>query len=129
MSGLAAIVLDCERAAPLARFWSLALGWPIRPYDQAEIERLAAKGHTPETDPTVAIDSPDGTLSVFCVEVPEQKAVKNRVHLDIRVRDRAHFDELVQHGARILTEWESWVVMADPEGNEFCVVDPPDTWT
>jgi len=129
MSGLAAIVLDCERAAPLARFWSLALGWPIRPYDQAEIERLAAKGHTPETDPTVAIDSPDGTLSVFRVEVPEQKAVKNRVHLDIRVRDRAHFDELVQQGARILTEWESWVVMADPEGNEFCVVDPPGTWT
>jgi hypothetical protein len=96
VSGLAAIVIDCERAAPLARFWSLALGWPIRPYDQAEIERLAAEGRTPETDPTVAIDSPDGTLSVFCVEVPERKA-----------------------------ERETWVVMADPEGNEFCVVDPP----
>ena len=125
MSGLAAIVIDCERAAPLARFWSLALGWPIRPYDQAEIERLAAEGRTPETDPTVAIDSPDGTLSVFCVEVPERKAVKNRVHLDILVRDRAHFDELVQQGARVLNERETWVVMADPEGNEFCVVDPP----
>jgi Glyoxalase-like domain len=125
VSGLAAIVIDCERAAPLARFWSLALGWPIRPYDQAEIERLAAEGRTPETDPTVAIDSPDGTLSVFCVEVPERKAAKNRVHLDILVRDRAHFDELVQQGARVLTERETWVVMADPEGNEFCVVDPP----
>jgi hypothetical protein len=123
--GLAAIVIDCERAAPLARFWSLALGWPIRPYDQAEIERLAAEGRTPETDPTVAIDSPDGTLSVFCVEVPERKAVKNRVHLDILVRDRAQFDELVLQGARVLTERETWVVMADPEGNEFCVVDPP----
>jgi Glyoxalase-like domain len=129
MLGLRAIVIDCERAAPLARFWSLALGWPIRPYDQAEIERLAANGRTPETDPTVAIDSPDGTLSVFCVEVPEQKAVKNRVHLDIRVRDRAQFDELVQQGARILTERESLVVMADPEGNEFCVLDPPGAGT
>ncbi|HKE50746.1 MAG TPA: VOC family protein [Actinomycetes bacterium] len=129
MSGLAAIVIDCERAAPLAKFWSLALGWPIRPYDQAEIERLAAMGHTPETDPTVAIDSPDGRLSVFCVEVPEPKVVKNRVHLDIRVRDRAHFDQLIQLGAQVLTERESWVVMADPEGNEFDVVDPQGVWT
>ena len=128
MSGLAAIVIDCEHAAPLAKFWSLALGWPIRPYDQAEIERLAAMGHTPETDPTVAIDSPDG-LSVFCVEVPEPKVVKNRVHLDIRVRDRAHFDQLIQLGAQVLTERESWVVMADPEGNEFDVVDPQGVWT
>lgn len=125
MLGLTAIVIDCERAAPLARFWSLALGWPIRPYDQVEVDRLAAGGYTPETDPTVAIDSPDGTLSVFCVEVPEHKVVKNRVHVDIRVRDRAHFDELVERGARMLAQHEGWLVMADPEGNEFCILDPP----
>ena len=125
MSGLAAIVIDCERAAPLARFWSLALGWPIRAYDAAEVTRLAELGHTPETDPTVALDSPDGNAALICAEVPEPKAVKNRVHLDIRVRDRAHLDELLAHGAKVLAQREGWLVLADPEGNEFCIVNPP----
>ena len=125
MLGIASIVIDCERAAPLAKFWSLALDWPIRPYDNAEIGRLASLGFTPETDPTVAIDSPDGSMSVFCVEVPEQKTAKNRVRLSIRFRDRGHLDELVGLGARMLAQRDGWLVMADPEGNEFCIVDPP----
>ncbi|MCI0689481.1 MAG: hypothetical protein L0Y54_19940 [Sporichthyaceae bacterium] len=125
MSGLAAIVIDCERAAPLAKFWSLALDWPIRVYDAAEVTRLAELGHSPETDPSVALDAPDGTAALLCVEVPEPKSVKNRVHLDIRVRDRAHLDELLAHGAKVLAQREGWLVLADPEGNEFCIVNPP----
>jgi len=125
VNGLAAIVLDCRRAAPLARFWAAALDWEVRPYDDAEIARLAGRGHTPETDPTVAVDAPDGSLVLFCVEVPEPKTAKNRMHLDVRLRDEAHFEELLSMGARIIERRDDLVVMADPEGHEFCVIDPP----
>jgi Glyoxalase-like domain len=81
MSGLVGIVLDCRHASKLARFWEAALGWRIRPYDEAEVARLAALGLTPETDSMVAIDSPDGSLVFFLQEVPEPKTVKNRMHV------------------------------------------------
>src|SRR5262249_55802154 len=68
MSHLVEIVLDCRHASKLARFWEAALGWRIRPYDEAEVARLAALGLTPESDPTVAIDSPDGSLVFFLHE-------------------------------------------------------------
>ena len=70
MSGLVGIVLDCRHAAKLARFWQAALGWRIRPYDEAEVARLAARGLTPDTDPMVAIDSPDGSLVFFLQRSP-----------------------------------------------------------
>jgi hypothetical protein len=120
---LAAIVLDCRQAAPLARFWAEALGWAVRPYDDAEIARLAGLGFTPETDPTVAVDSPDGTLTLFLVEVPEPKVAKNRMHLDVRAPDpAAHIEHLVGLGATVVERLPEWTVLADPEGNEFCVV-------
>ena len=55
--------------------------------------------------------------SLDAVPVPEPKAAKNRVHLDV-VGDVA---EIVGHGATILDEQPRWTVLADPEGNEFCV--------
>ena len=119
MSGLVGIVLDCRRASTLARFWEAALGWQIRPYDEAEVARLAALGLTPETDPMVAIDPPDGSLVFFLQEVPEPKTAKNRMHVDIQLRDRAHLDELVRLGATVLSEHGSHWTLADPEGNEF----------
>jgi hypothetical protein len=124
MSGLVEIVLDCAHAAPQAKFWAAALGWRVRPYDDAEVARLAALGLTPQLDPTVAVDSPDGSLVLFCVEVPEVKTVKNRMHLDVRIRDREHFDRLLHSGARILARRTDRIVLADPEGNEFCAVGP-----
>jgi len=120
---LVSIVLDCRHAAPLARFWAEALGWSVRPYDEAEIQRLAGLGFTPETDPTVAVDSPDGSLTLFCVEVPEPKSGKNRMHLDVRSADPAYFERLVALGATVVARRPEWTVMADPEGNEFCVID------
>src|SRR5262245_53145260 len=69
MSHLVEIVLDSRHASKLAPFWEAALGWRIRPYDEAEIARLAALGLTPESDPTVAIDSPDGSLVFFLQEL------------------------------------------------------------
>lgn len=66
------------------------------------------------------MDSPDGTLTLFCVEVPEPKTGKLRMHLDIRVDTREHFDRLRSLGARVVERRPEWTVMADPEGNEFC---------
>ena len=81
-----AIVFDGEDAAPLARFWAAALGWSVAPYDEDELERLATKGvYDPEDDPSVMVEPPeDSDLPVlFFTEVPEEKAAKNRVHLDL----------------------------------------------
>jgi hypothetical protein len=124
MSHLVGIVLDCRHASNLARFWEVALGWRIRPYDQAEIDRLAALGLTPQTDPMVAIDSPDGSLVFFLQSVPEPKTVKNRVHVDVRLRNEAHLEELLRLGATVISEHDGWRVLADPEGNEFCASQP-----
>jgi glyoxalase superfamily protein len=124
MSHLVEIVLDCRHASSLARFWEAALGWRIRPYDEAEIARLATLGLTPETDPTVAIDSPDGSLVFFLQEVPEPKTVKNRMHVDIRLQDDAHLAQLLEMGATVVSEHDGWRVLADPEGNEFCARQP-----
>jgi len=124
MSNLVEIVLDCQNAARLAPFWEVALGWRIRPYDDAEIARLASLGLTPETDPSVAVDAPDGSLVLFVQEVPEPKTAKNRMHLDIRLRDDTHLNELLKLGATIQFEYEDWLVLTDPEGNEFCAKHP-----
>lgn len=124
MSNLVEIVLDCRHAAPLARFWEAALGWQIRAYDEEEIARLAGLGLTPETDPGVAVDSPDGSVVFFVQEVPEPKTVKNRMHVDIRLRDKDHLQELIGLGATVLSHQDEWLVLADPEGNEFCAHNP-----
>jgi glyoxalase superfamily protein len=124
MNHLVEIVLDCRHASNLARFWEVALGWRIRPYDEAEVARLAALDLTPQTDPTVAIDSPDGSLVFFLQEVPEPKTVKNRMHVDVQLRDTAHLEQLLQLGATVVSEHDGWRVLTDPEGNEFCAKQP-----
>jgi hypothetical protein len=118
------IVFDCERAPALARFWAAALdGYEVRPYDDAEIRRLATLGLTPETDPSVMVDGPGATLCFQ--QVPETKRVKNRVHLDLRSDDRrSEVRRLVDLGASLHAEYDDHTVMLDPEGNEFCVSDP-----
>lgn len=119
MSHLVGIVLDCRHASQLARFWQVALGWRIRAYDDAEVARLAALGLTPQTDPTVAIDSPDGSLVFFLQEVPEPKTAKNRMHVDVQLRNQDHLRELLRLGATVIAEHDGWTTLADPEGNEF----------
>jgi hypothetical protein len=118
---LTAIVLDCREAAPLARFWAETLGWSVRAYDEAEVARLASLGYTPETDPSVAVDAPDGSVTLFCQQVPEPRTVKNRMHLDLRLESSADRDRLLALGAAVREEHPEWTVMAVPEGNEFCV--------
>ena len=123
MGVLSAIVIDCHDAPDLARFWASVIdGYAIRPYDDAEIARLAALGLTPDTDPTVAVDGPGPTL--FFQEVPEQKISKNRLHLDIDVSDRlAAAERLTAMGATLIRHHDTWTVLQDPEQNEFCLCD------
>jgi hypothetical protein len=123
MASLREIVIDCRHAPSLARFWATVLdGYEIRPYDEAEIARLASKGLTPDTDPVVMLDGPGPV--VCCQQVPEPKVAKNRVHLDVASTDRrAEVERLVRLDASVAHEFDSWTLMQDPEGNEFCVTD------
>jgi hypothetical protein len=122
MAQLRDIVIDCSHPASLARFWEAALdGYAVAPYDSAEIKRLRSLGITDiEDDPSVLLEGPGPRL--FLMRVPEAKRVKNRVHLDLaaeRVEDEV--DRLLSIGASLVTQYESHVTLADPQGNEFCV--------
>lgn len=106
------LVVDATDPARLARWWAEALGYQIvnELPDEVEIRR------TPDTLPGV----------VF-VPVPEGKETKNRLHIDLRPADQeAEIERLVNMGARHVdvgqSPDDSWVVLADPEGNEFCVL-------
>ncbi|WP_342240460.1 VOC family protein [Inquilinus sp. OTU3971] len=125
MGRLREIVFESRSAPALARFWASALdGYAVRAYDQAEIDRLAALGLTPETDPVVLVDGPGPSLCVH--QVPGRDYTNNRVHLDIAAADRAaEVERLLALGARVQREAAGYTVMLDPEGNQFCVVASP----
>jgi predicted SAM-dependent methyltransferase len=127
------IVFDCEYPSRLARFWSIALDeFEIRPYDDAEVARLAALGYTPETDPTVLVDGP-GMELCFQLTNHAQSPVKQRIHLDLSTNDLETNDlytetqRLVLHGATIVDRFAAHVWMSDPEGNDFCITQGPET--
>lgn len=111
-----AIVIDASDPDALRDFWVAAMGY--EPYGAAGAYRSA----TPPAGGS-------GPKLVF-QQVPEpQTPTKNRLHLDIIVGDEieAEAERLIALGARALTEridevGTSWIVMADPEGNEFCLV-------
>ena len=122
MGRLKEIVFDCRHAAPLARFWAALLDdYDVRAYDDEEIARLAALGLTPDTDPVVMVDGPGPTL---CFHEIERGRVQGRIHLDVEVADRdAERARALQLGASVIREADGYTVMADPEGNHFCLVD------
>lgn len=132
MARLADLVVDCRHPASLARFWAGALdGYAVAPYDEAELARLRANGiHHPEDDPTVLVEPSGGTPPlpgaprIFFQLVPEPKVVKNRLHLDLRAEDpAAECARLVAAGATVTARHAGHTVLADPEGNEFCLLD------
>lgn len=110
------VTLDCKDAAFLARFWSGVTRWP------------ASKQDMPG-NPFWLVARSDHDVRLVFVEVPETKTEKNRVHLDLVPEEGSQDDEvarLEKLGARILDDRRratpgGWVVMTDPEGNEFCV--------
>ncbi|SFS96650.1 hypothetical protein SAMN05660874_04610 [Saccharopolyspora flava] len=136
------LTLDCRNAVVLGEFWKTALGYvdepPPAPFATRD-EWLMSLGEPVGSDEDgVWLRSPDGTgprLSIL--KVPEPKTVKNRLHIDIRVpghgthterwsRVQAEAQRLQTAGATILETFdEHHVVMADPEGNEFCVAPGP----
>ncbi len=132
MAELGDIVFDCRHPASLARFWSAVVeGYRIAPYDTEELARLAGMGVTDvEDDPTVLLTSESGGPRLWFQRVSEPKLVKNRVHLDLRTADReADAQRLIALGAIVLRQdrVKAITTMADPEGNEFCLIDnkPP----
>jgi hypothetical protein len=113
------LVMDAADPASLARFWSAALEWPIV-FEESDEVVIAPPGDDP---------AQRGQLPLVFVPVPEAKTTKNRVHLDLASASAEHQAMLVARleelGARRLDIGQgtvSWVVMADPEGNELCVV-------
>ncbi|QXV61551.1 VOC family protein [Amycolatopsis sp. TNS106] len=124
MARLRDVVFDCRHPASLARFWASVLdGYEVAPYDQEELDRLRSLGFSgPEDDPSVLVEATSGPRLFFNL-VPESKVVKNRVHLDLTGDS---VERLVSLGARVVARPEDGlVVLADPEGNEFCLVTPP----
>ncbi len=123
MAVIREIVIDSVHPARLARFWAAARdGYDVRPYDQAEIVRLADLGLTPETDPAVLVDGPGPML---CFQISDEpKIARNRLHLDLSCANREdEIARLTALGARVRDHHRGFSVLLDPEGNEFCVVD------
>ena len=129
MARLADVVFDARHPASLARFWAAALDdYEVARYDDEELARLRANGiDGPEDDPTVLVEGPPTSPRIWFQRVPEAKVTKNRVHLDVRTDDPdGEAARLVALGASIADVQPDarWIVMADPEGNEFCVLRP-----
>lgn len=113
---VSAITFDCQDAAAVARFWSAALEQPLD----------AGEGGATEFFASIGRDAPRDRPALMFLKVPEDRAGKNRVHLDLDADDRAAaVERLVGLGATVLhdkDEWGTrWTTLADPEGNEFCV--------
>lgn len=128
MASLRDIVIDSARPSSVARFWAEALeDYRVAPYDAAELQRLRRMGVTDVADdPSVLVEPVTGDGPRFFFQlVPEPKTVKNRLHLDLAVTDiRAEVTRLTDLGARVLIEYPDHLLLADIEGNEFCLLRP-----
>ena len=126
MGHLKQIVVDCDVPSVLARFRAAALDdFDVRPYDDEEVARLAALGHTPETDPSVIVDGPHVEICFQKVDV--ERASKTPLHLDLTASDwLAEVERLTALGATVRRRFQSHAWMRDPEGNDFCVAAADD---
>jgi Glyoxalase-like domain len=132
MSRRIQITFDCADAPGLAEFWAEVLGYMVQPPPEgfATWPAFFAAHDLPAPDEGAisAIVDPDGVgPRLLFLRVPEGKTAKNRVHLDIPAGDgrSAEARRLVALGAThvrdVEADGEGWVVMLDPEGNEFCL--------
>jgi predicted enzyme related to lactoylglutathione lyase len=106
------ITLDCADPERIARFWAAVTGWEVTRHGPGEYSAgVFTAGHP----------------RLYFHQIPEGKTVKNRMHLDVLPADRDQADEiarLVALGATVLRDQRpevGWVMLADPEGNEFDV--------
>ncbi|MFG3493584.1 VOC family protein [Streptomyces sp. NPDC047928] len=108
------VTIDCADPYELARFWSAVLDAPLADDDLPG-------------DPEATVRAPGASL--LFIAVPEKKAVKNRLHLDLQPQDRGRDEEverILALGATLVSDQRrpdgtGWAVLADIEGNEFCV--------
>ena len=127
-SRLTEIVVDCHDPVAQAAFWAAALDYQVVRTEQGQVEVAPWEREPPDMAEQVR-QAPAVPTLVF-VAVPEAKMVKNRLHLDLRPVDRSHeaeVERLIGLGARRADVGQGevpWVVLADPEGNEFCVLGP-----
>jgi hypothetical protein len=111
--------IDCQNAYELSEWWKRVLEYVDKPDDPNE------PGHD-----ECWIQRPDAGHALLFIEVPEEKATKNRIHLDLRPSAATRDEELgrlLELGATQLDDRRhedgaGWVVLADPEGNEFCLL-------
>lgn len=119
VSRISHTTFDCHDAFALSSFWKQVLGFIDLPDDPNE------PGHE-----ECMIIHPSGEPRLLFIEVPEGKQVKNRAHLDLEPTDATRDDEIervVALGATPLDDLRredgsGWLVLADPEGNEFCIL-------
>jgi predicted enzyme related to lactoylglutathione lyase len=110
------VIIDAHDPVALGRWWASALGWAIVNEAPGEMEIQEHPGQTP---------------GLLFVQVSETKSTKNRLHLDFRPQDQAaEVDRFLTLGASRADVGQGevpWVVLTDPEGNEFCVLSsrPP----
>jgi hypothetical protein len=131
------VTIDCTNPAQLAEFWAAALHYKVQgpPTGFASWEAYLESQNVPQAewgDFSAIVDPAGKGARIYLQRVPESKTVKNRLHLDLNaskedpdavphVLVEAMVERLKGLGARELYREESWVTMADPEGNEFCI--------
>jgi Glyoxalase-like domain len=138
------VAVDCAEPHTLADWWAETLGWVVEVPDADFIRKMIAEGYATDADTTThdgrlvwttgaAIRHPDGPVGghrkrIIFQQVPEAKTVKNRWHLDVWVGQehiREQQEKLISRGATFLHDGQqgphTWVTLADPEGNEFCI--------
>ena len=133
------MTIDCADPALVARFWCTALGYveadPPKGWDTWDAFLTEMNVPEDEWNDGASLSDLAGVLpSISFLKVPEPRTVKNRLHLDLNPdpgnRD-AEIERVLALGARRVnigqTGAESWTVLADPEGNEFCVLRPKKT--
>jgi len=114
-SAIINITFDCADPRALARFWGQVTGWPV------------TEEPAPGYEESAVGQPAEGRPRLYFVKVPEGKTIKNRLHLDVMPDDRTQDEEIARLtglGARVVSDRRpelGWVLLADPEGNEFCV--------
>ena len=107
-STIGTVTFDVASPSRMQDFWAAVLG-----YSKTECA----------DDWALIKDPGGGGLAIFFQRVPESKSAKNRVHLDVEHDDpEAEAERLIALGATKVKPFETWVVMHDIEGNEFCIV-------
>lgn len=110
------VTIDCAEPYTLATFWSTVTGWSLSDVDKPG-------------DDEVLVEAPAPVPGLLFIRVPEEKAVKNRIHFDWvptqRTRDE-EFERVIALGATLFEDHRApdgrgWVTLLDPEGNEFCI--------